>query len=78
MQDPKRVFKSNLALVLLVLMVLLYGIVYRIRTGDNSLYLFGYKIQNPFTAKQTTEEAETSASAEEAASAVLSAVESEE
>jgi len=76
MQDPKRVFKSNLALVLLVLMVLLYGVVYRMRTGDNSLYLFGYKIQNPFTAKQTTEEAETSASAEEAVSSVLTAVES--
>lgn len=59
MNDRDRLRRSNMILVGIVLLFLLYGIVYRMQTGDNKLYIFGYSIDLPFGTEQQVTEQET-------------------
>ncbi len=51
-----RLRRSNRILIGLIILFLLYGIIYRIQTGDTDFYLFGYKIDLPFFGNQASEE----------------------
>ena len=53
MRDPERTRRSNRILIILIVLCLLYGILYRMSSGDNSFYLFGFKVFGP---EQTVEE----------------------
>jgi len=44
MRDPERIRRSNMVLIGLVILCLLYGIITRMQSGDDSFYLFGFKI----------------------------------
>lgn len=55
MRDPERVRRSNMILIGLVILCLLYGIIVRMQSGDKSFYLFGFKIYG--TEETQTEEA---------------------
>ncbi|MGX8687752.1 MAG: hypothetical protein ACSW8K_08160 [bacterium] len=62
MRDPERVRRSNMVLIGLVILCLLYGIIVRMQSGDKSFYLFGFKI---YGAEETqAEEAPQETSAE--------------
>ena len=56
MNDPDRIRRSNRILIAIVVLFLLFGVIYRMQSGDNNLYLFGFKIPLPFGAQQTVEE----------------------
>lgn len=53
--------RSNMILVGLVILFLLYGIMYRVQSGDNKLYIFGYAIDLPFGTQQEAAAAEDAA-----------------
>jgi hypothetical protein len=53
MRDPERIRRSNRILIALVVLMLLYGIISRMITGDTSLYIFGIPVIAP---KETQEE----------------------
>lgn len=55
MDNRDKLRRSNLVLILIVVMFLLFGVIYRIETGDQTLYLFGYEIRMPFTSSQVEE-----------------------
>ena len=55
MRDPERVRRSNIILIGLVILCLLYGLITRMQSGDDSFYLFGFKIFG--TEETQTEEA---------------------
>ena len=57
-RDRDRIRRSNLVLIGLVVLMLLYGLFYRMQSGDNSLYLFGFKIDMPFGTHQEAEQPE--------------------
>ena len=69
MNDRDRIRRSNRILIGIVVLFILYGIIYRIQTGDSSLYIFGYKLDLPFfhqeVVEETTETEETETSTEE-------------
>lgn len=66
MRDPNRLRRSNIILVGLVLLMLLYGVLSRAQSGDRSLYIFGFKVDLPFASQQeVTEETGQEAPAEE-------------
>ena len=56
MRDNDRVRRGNRIILVVVILFLLYGVIYRVQTGDNKLYLFGYAIDLPFGQKETTNE----------------------
>lgn len=62
MRDPERVRRSNMVLIGLVILCLLYGIIVRMQSGDKSFYLFGFKIYG--TEETQAEEAPQETSAE--------------
>ena len=72
MQNNDRVRRSNMVLIGMVVLVLLFGIINRIRTGDNKLYIFGFCIELPFGQQETTQENEAPDSSSRA---ILRAVE---
>ena len=55
MDNRDKLRRSNLVLILIVVMFLLFGVIYRIETGDQTLYLFGYEIRMTFTSSQVDE-----------------------
>lgn len=62
MRDPERVRRSNMVLIGLVILCLLYGIIVRMQSGDKSFYLFGFKIYG--TEETQAEETPQDTSAE--------------
>lgn len=68
-RDRDRLRRSNIVLIGLVVLMLLYGLFYRMQSGDRSLYVFGFKIDLPFGTQQEVEqpEAEQTIEAEEPA-----------
>ena len=42
-RDRERLKRSNMVLIGLVVLMLLYGLFYRMQSGDSSLYLFGFQ-----------------------------------
>ena len=48
MRDNDKLRRSNFVLFGLVILVLLYGVITRLQTGDTSLYIFGIPISLPF------------------------------
>lgn len=48
MRNSDKLQRSNFVLIGLVILFLLYGVIYRIQTGDNKLVIFGYTIELPF------------------------------
>ena len=52
-RDRDRLRRSNMVLIGLVVLMLLYGVITRLMTGDTSLYIFGIPIIAP---KETQEE----------------------
>ena len=82
MNDRDRIRRSNRILIGIVVLFILYGIIYRIQTGDSSLYIFGYKLDLPFFHQEvveetTTETEETETSSEETSSEETSSEASE-
>lgn len=65
MRDPERVRRSNIILIGLVILCLLYGLITRMQSGDDSFYLFGFKIFG--TEETQTEEAAQETPAESGA-----------
>lgn len=61
MRGSDNLHRSNMILLGLVLLMLLYGIIYRVQTGDNKLYLFGFEIELPFGQKQEVQEVQEDA-----------------
>jgi hypothetical protein len=57
-RDRERLKRSNMVLIGLVVLMLLYGLFYRMQSGDSSLYLFGFKIDLPFATQQEAEQPE--------------------
>ena len=53
MNNNDRLRRSNFVLIGLVILMLLYGIISRMITGDTSLYIFGIPVIAP---KETQEE----------------------
>ncbi len=60
MRDNDKILRSRLILFGLVILVLLYGVITRLQSGDTSLYIFGIPINLPFgqteDAQENTEE----------------------
>lgn len=56
MRGSNNIHRSNMILLGLVLLMLLYGIFYRIQSGDNKLYVFGFELELPFGQKQEAQE----------------------
>lgn len=54
MNNNDRLRRSNFVLIGLVVLVLLYGLITRIMTGDTSLYIFGFEIIPPKEAQEET------------------------
>ena len=54
-----RIRRSNYVLIGLVILMLLYGIIYRFMSGDNSLYLFGIPVIPGSNQEETTQEETT-------------------
>ncbi|MBP3914274.1 MAG: hypothetical protein J6D14_07700 [Lachnospiraceae bacterium] len=50
MNDRDKLRRSNLFLILIVVTILIFGLIYRMKTGDPTLYLFGYEIPLPFAS----------------------------
>ena len=48
MRNSDKLQRSNFVLIGLVILFLLYGVIYRIQTGDTKLVIFGYTIELPF------------------------------
>ena len=48
MRNSDKLQRSNFVLIGHVILFLLYGVIYRIQTGDNKLVIFGYTIELPF------------------------------
>ena len=61
MRGSDNLHRSNMILLGLVLLMLLYGIIYRVQTGDNKLYIFGFEIELPFGQKQEVQEVQEDA-----------------
>ncbi len=56
MNNNDKLRRSNLVLIGLVVLVLLYGLITRIMTGDKSLYIFGIPvIENKAAQEESTE-----------------------
>ena len=66
-----RLRRSNYVLIGLVILMLLYGIIYRFMSGDDSLYLFGIPVIPGSSQEETTQE-ETASS--ESSRALLQAI----
>ena len=60
MNNNDKLRRSNLVLIGLVVLVLLYGIITRMMTGDKSLYIFGIP---DLGGEQTTQEENTDSAA---------------
>ena len=58
-----RIRRSNYVLIGLVILMLLYGIIYRFMSGDNSLYLFGIPVIPGSNREETTQEETTGSDA---------------
>lgn len=71
MRNSDKLQRSNFVLIGLVILFLLYGVIYRIQTGDNKLVIFGYTIELPFGQQ---EEAPSDGGAGEAGEAGAEAV----
>lgn len=56
MRDPDRLRRSNMILIGLVVLLLLYGVIYRIQTGDTTMHIFGFTFDLPFVSQQETTE----------------------
>ena len=52
MRDSNKLRRSNLILIGLVIILLIFGAITRIQSGDTNLYLFGYTIQLPFSSQE--------------------------
>ena len=52
-RDRERLKRSNMVLIGLIVLMLLYGLFYRIQSG-----LFGFKIDLPFATQQEAEQPE--------------------
>lgn len=60
MNNNDKLRRSNLVLIGLVVLVLLYGIITRMMTGDKSLYIFGIPV---IGGEETTQEENTDSAA---------------
>ena len=60
MNNNDKLRRSNLVLIGLVVLVLLYGIITRMMTGDKSLYIFGIPV---IGGEETTQEVNTDSAA---------------
>ena len=49
-----RLRRSNFVLIGLVILLLLYGVIYRFMSGDDSLYLFGIPVIPGSNKEETT------------------------
>ena len=58
-----RIRRSNYVLIGLVILMLLYGILYRFMSGDDSLYLFGIPVIPGSNREETTQEETTGSDA---------------
>ena len=54
-----RIQRSNYILLGLVILMLLYGVIYRFMSGDDSLYIFGIPVIPGSNKEETTQEETT-------------------
>ena len=54
-----RIQRSNYILLGLVILMLLYGVIYRFMSGDDSLYIFGIPVISGSNKEETTQEETT-------------------
>ena len=66
-----RIRRSNYVLIGLVILMLLYGILYRFMSGDDSLYLFGIPVIPGSSQEETTQEETTDSDASSESSRAL-------
>ena len=66
-----RLRRSNYVLIGLVILMLLYGIIYRFMSGDDSLYLFGIPVIPGSSQEETTQEETTDSDASSESSRAL-------
>ena len=70
-----RIQRSNYILLGLVILMLLYGVIYRFMSGDDSLYIFGIPVIPGSNKEGTTQEETTgSDSPAESSRALLQAI----
>lgn len=58
-----RLRRSNFVLIGLVILLLLYGVIYRFMSGDDSLYIFGIPVIPGSNKEETTQEETTGSDA---------------
>ena len=58
-----RIQRSNYILLGLVILMLLYGVIYRFMSGDDSLYIFGIPVIPGSNKEETTQEETTGSDA---------------
>ena len=66
-----RLRRTNYVLIGLVILMLLYGIIYRFMSGDDSLYLFGIPVIPGSSQEETTQEETTDSDASSESSRAL-------
>ena len=70
-----RIQRSNYILLGLVILMLLYGVIYRFMSGDDSLYIFGIPVIPGSNKEETTQEETTDSDASsESSRALLQAI----
>ena len=70
-----RLRRSNFVLIGLVILLLLYGVIYRFMSGDDSLYIFGIPVIPGSNQEETTQEETTDSDASsESSRALLQAI----
>ena len=65
MRDPDKLRRSNMILIGLVILFMLYGIIYRVQTGDTTMHIFGFTFDLPFVSQQENTEQEPAEDAQE-------------
>ena len=58
-----RIQRSNYILLGLVILMLLYGVIYRFMSGDDSIYIFGIPVIPGSNKEETTQEETTGSNA---------------
>ena len=58
-----RIQRSNYILLGLVILMLLYGVIYRFMSGDDSIYIFGIPVIPGSNKEETTQEETTGSDA---------------
>ena len=65
MRDPDKLRRSNMILIGLVVLFLLYGVISRLQSGATKMDIFGFTFDLPFVTQQESTEQEPAADTQE-------------